>query len=138
MTVHLRFQDTLHLRVPEWIAAAMMADWGRKLLAHDDIFARQSSFAGMAAIMPQWAWGVWALILGGLGLIALAINGFWVATPFLRMAASFGRLFLWLQIQFGLLAAGLPTTGTSIYIGIAALELWNLYRAGGDARRAVS
>ncbi len=138
MTVHVSFRETFPLRVPEWIAAAMMADWGRKLLAFPEIFDRSPAFGSMDAIMPQWAWGNMALGLGGLGMIALAINGFWRATPFLRAGASFGRMFLWLQIQFGLAAAGQPTTGTSIYIGLAALEIWNLYRASGDARRAIA
>lgn len=117
MTVHVSFRETFPLRVPEWIAAAMMADWGRKLLANPDIFASAPAYAGMEAIMAQWAWGSLAAGLGSLGLIALAINGLWQATPFLRALASFGRMFVWLQIQFGLIASGLPTTGTSIYIG---------------------
>lgn len=138
MTVHVSFRETFPLRVPEWIAAAMMADWGRKLLANPAIFDTSPAFRAMGAIMPQWAWGSFATCLGGLGLIALGINGFWRATPFLRAAASFGRMFVWLQIQFGLIAGGLPTTGTSIYIGLAALEIWNMYRASGDARRAIA
>lgn len=138
MTVHVSFRETFPLRVPEWIAAAMMADWGRKVLAFPNMFATSPSFKAMGAILPQYGWGMLSVCLGGLGLIALAINGFWKATPFFRMAASFGRMFVWLQIQFGLLASGLPTTGTSIYVGLAALEIWNLYRASGDARRAIA
>lgn len=138
MTVHVSFRETFPLRVPEWIAAAMMADWGRKLLAFPEIFDHSPAFHSMSLILPQWAWGSVAAVLGGLGLIALAINGLWRATPFFRLAASFGRMFLWLQIQFGLLAGGMPTTGTSIYIGLAALEIWNMYRASGDARRAMT
>lgn len=138
MTVHVSFRKTFPLRVPEWIAAAMMADWGRKLLINPDIFATSPAFRAMDAIMQQWAWGGLAAALGALGMIALAINGLWRATPFLRAAASFGRMFVWLQIQFGLIASGLPTTGTSIYVGLAALEIWNLYRASGDARRAIA
>lgn len=138
MTVHVSFKETFPLRAPEWIAAGMMADWGRKLLAFPDIFATSPAFGSMDAIMAQWAWGSLAMALGGLGLIALAINGLWFATPFFRLVASFGRMFLWLQIQFGLLAGGMPNTGTSIYIGLAALEIWNMYRASGDARRAIT
>lgn len=138
MAVHLAWKETFPLRIPEWICAGMMTLWGWTVLTVGGLFSSNPSFAGMAAIMPQWTWGLWATSLGLAGLLALAINGFWKPTPFIRIVSAFGRTFLWIQIEFGLLATGEPTTGTTIYVGLAALEIWNIYRAAGDARRAVS
>ena len=78
-----------------------------------------------------------ALALGLAGLVGLAINGFWKATPFIRTASAFGRAFLWLQIHFGIYASGTPSTGTVVYLGLVSLEIWNIYRAMGDARTAL-
>lgn len=136
MAVHLAWTQTFPLRVPEWICASMMTLWGWTVATVPTLFATNAAFSGMAEIMPQWVWGAWSLVLGISGLLALGINGFWTPTPFIRLVSSFGRMFLWMQIQFGLLATGQPSTGTAIYIGLAALEIWNIYRAAGDARRA--
>lgn len=136
MTVHVSFQKSLPFRIPEWIMSAMMLLWGWLVLISPTMFADNVVFKGMVAILPQHGWGAAATLLGVAGLIGLGINGFWVATPFIRALASFGRAFLWLQIEFGLLAAGSPTTGTAIYIGLVGLEMWNVYRATGDARAA--
>jgi hypothetical protein len=138
MTVHVSFRKSLPFRIPEWVMAAMMLLWGWMVLTNPTMFAANPSFNGMAAILPQEGWGSAATLLGVAGLIGLGINGFWVATPFIRAASSFGRAFLWLQIEFGLMAAGQATTGTAIYIGLVLLEGWNIYRAMGDARVATS
>ena len=138
MSVHVSFRQTLPLRVPEWILASMMLFWGWMVLTNPAMFSANSAFGGMKAILAQEGWGAAASLLGMAGLVGLGINGLWVATPFIRAAAAFGRAFLWLQIEFGLLASQQPTTGTAIYIGLVALELWNIYRAMGDARVATS
>ncbi len=138
MTVHVRFQQTLPLRVPEWILAGMMLFWGWNVLSHIGMFAGNPAFRAMLNIMPQSAWGSGALALGLAGLVGLAINGFWKATPFIRAASAFGRAFLWLQIHFGIYASGTPSTGTVVYLGLVSLEIWNIYRAMGDARTALT
>ncbi len=133
------FEKSFPLRVPEWILTAMMTAWGVGVLAHPDMFAQNPAFNGMLGILPQVTWGLIALILGVGGLFGLGVNGFWVATPFIRAVASAGRAFLWTQIEFGLLAgSGLASTGVYIYVGLLGLEIWNIYRAMKDARDAVS
>lgn len=102
------------------------------------MFAGNPSFSAMLNIMSQSAWGSGALALGLAGLVGLAINGFWKATPFIRTASAFGRAFLWLQIHFGIYASGTPSTGTVVYLGLVSLEIWNIYRAMGDARTALT
>lgn len=139
MTVHLRFQDTLPLRVPEWIWAGFTAAWGWNIMIHPSMFANNPRFfSGVAAIMPQGAWGSLAICTGLVGLIALGINGFWRATPFIRTLAAFGRAMLWLLFFFGLNASGNASTGPLLYLGLVVTEIWNIYRAMGDARTAVS
>ena len=138
MTVHLRFQDTLPLRVPEWIWAGFTAAWGWNILIHPAMFASNAaSFGGASAMMPQEAWGGWAVATGLGGLIALGINGFWKATPFIRTLAAVGRMVLWLLFIVALTSTGRASTGPLLYLGLVATELWNIYRAMGDARTAI-
>ncbi len=137
ITVSPHFKQTFPMRAPEWILTGMMTAWGYGVLTHPGMFAENPSFRGMSAILSQSTWGSIALLLGLSGLLGLGINGFWKATPFIRAASSAGRAFVWTQIQFGLMAAGMPTTGVYIYVGLLALEIWNVNRAMGDAAAAV-
>lgn len=134
MAVHVRFQQTFPLRIPEWIEAAIMTCLGLMVLVNPGMFEQTPSFNGMAQILPQEAWGIAALILGMLGLVALAINGFWKATPFIRAMCAFARCFVWLQIIFGLMLTGIPTTGLVVYPWLLILDVWNINRATADAR----
>ena len=138
MTVHVTWKETLPLRVPEWIWAAFTAFWGWNILIHPTMFADNlRSFGGAAGMMSQTAWGAWAVITGLCGLGALAINGFWKATPFIRTVAAFGRVMLWVLFYIALVGDGRASTGPIVYLGLVATELWNIYRAMGDARTAV-
>lgn len=136
MAVHVRFHETLPLRIPEWISASMMTLWGWVVLTDQTLFANSPSFAAMNQF-PQWVWGSLALACGLAGLVGLGINGFWKATPFIRAAAAGGRMLMWLAIVVGLASSGNLSTGLPTYFGLAALELWNIYRAMGDARIAM-
>ena len=138
MTVHVTpFRQSLPLRVPEWIMAAMMLHWGWNVLSNPEMFSLSPSFDGMTKLWSQAIWGQLAMALGLIGLVGLAINGHWRPTPAIRGASSFGRMLLWLQIWVGFIAAGSPTTGTTIYLGLTLLEFWNIYRAGGDLALAL-
>jgi len=99
------------------------------------MFERSRAFAGME---HQPIWGAAALALGMLGWVALAINGFWRATPFIRALCAFLRGFLWLTIIIGLALSGEPTTGLAVYPWILALDIWNIYRSASDARSAIA
>ena len=137
MTVHVKFSETLPLRAAEWIMSFTMITWGLIVLTNPGIFSTAPSFRGMEHIMPQNTWGILALLFGTIGSCALAINGFWVATPFIRAVCAFIRCFFWFQITLGLFAGGVATTGLAIYPWLFAMDMWNIYRAMSDARRAV-
>lgn len=136
MAVHVRFHETLPLRIPEWISASMMTLWGWVVLTDLTLFASNPSFAAMTRL-PQWVWGDLALFCGLAGLVGLGINGFWRATPFIRAVAAGGRMLMWLAIVLGLASSLSLSTGLPIYFGLVALECWNIYRAMGDARIAM-
>lgn len=136
MTVHIGFRETFPFRATEWALAAMVTCWGAVVIVAPDMFGAAASFKGMAAIMPQPVWGLGALVLGILGLIALAVNGLWVATPFIRVVCALARCFFWMQVTLGFLVSNNPTTGLAIYPWLFVLDLWNIYRATKDARTA--
>lgn len=137
MAVHVRFQETFPLRASEWALAFIMFSWGLICFSYPGMFTSNYTFSGMAAMASQQTWAVGALVMGSIGLVALAINGFWRATPFIRAACAALRAGMWLTITFGLFATDNPTTGLAIYPWLFILDMWNIYRAMSDARSAV-
>lgn len=135
--VHIRFHETLPLRASEWVLAFIMFTWGMIVVTHPTMFATAPAFAGMEGIADQIMWGVSAIVLGVTGVVALGINGFWKATPFIRAFCAFTRCFFWLQITFGLIRSENPIDDLAIYPWLLVLDLWNIYRAMSDARIAV-
>lgn len=136
MTVHVGFRETFPFRATEWALAAMVTCWGAVVIASPDMFTSGPSFQGMAQIMPQHVWGLGAIIIGMTGLGALAVNGMWVATPFIRVVCALARCMFWMEVTLGFIVSNNPTTGLAIYPWLFALDLWNIYRASKDARTA--
>lgn len=136
MTVHIGFRETFPFRATEWALAAMVTCWGAVVIVTPDMFQSSAVFFGMAAIMPQSVWGLLGLIIGFIGLAALAVNGMWIATPFIRAVCALARCFFWMQVALGLMVSNNPTTGLAVYPWLFALDLCNIYRATKDARAA--
>lgn len=134
--VHVGFRETFPFRATEWALAAMVTSWGSAVIVVPDMFRNNAALRGMATIMPQEVWGLGALVIGVVGLGALAVNGLWVATPFIRAFCALMRCMFWMQVTLGLLVSNQPSTGLAIYPWLFVLELWNIYRATKDARTA--
>lgn len=130
----VRLQKTFPMRIAEWLAAFVMANWGVMLLLNPGIMERSVSWANMLEMAPERCWGFAALGIGVVRLAALAINGAWRRSPHLRSICAFLAVFLWLQITFALLTNGVTTTAVAVYPWFLLLDVWNAGRAAGDAR----
>lgn len=90
-------------------------------------------------IASEQTWGVCALFISGLRLIALIMNGtFWQTwyvrlSPHVRAVMAFLSCFVWLQISIGLFKGGAISTGLAIYPLLLALDLYNGMSASHDA-----
>jgi len=125
---------TFPARYAEWALALITLSWGLVLLRSVDTFAISPSFAGLARIAPEWAWGFGCVAIGGIRLAALAINGLWVPSTYhLRAATSFMSIFIWFQITLGVVAAtGFTSTAIAVYPWLLVLDFVCLYRVARD------
>ena len=128
-------------RASEWALAAGLSHWGRIVYNEPSIFNRPG-FSQMAEWAEPRTWGLAAMTVGGIRLIALVINGTFADTrygqisPHVRGATAFLSCFVWLQIYLGLQISGDTTTGLGIYPYLLALDCYNTARAFGDAGEA--
>lgn len=125
-------------RAPEWALSIMMIIWGVIVYAPGDTFTTPA-WAVMQLIASERTWGVCALLIGGLRLIALIMNGtFWQTwygrlSPHIRAVMAFLSCFVWLQISIGLAKSDAVSTGLAIYPLLLALDLYNGMSASHDA-----
>lgn len=126
-------RETFPTRASEWALGLMLFLWSVVLIFNADLFASTPSYRVLAQVMPQTTWALLCLIAGGGRLVMLVINGHWRRSPHLRAGAAFISCFFWFQISIGILQAGTFGTGLAIYPVLFALDVYNVFRASGDA-----
>lgn len=127
--------STFSDRIAEWLLASCMFNWGVILATNPDLYhiAEGVPFGGLARMAHQETWAWYCLIVGFIRLMALLINGWAVPSTYhIRSLTSFLSLPFWVTIGAGLLLAGRPTTGVTIFPLLPFVELWCLHRTGRD------
>lgn len=125
-------------RAPEWALSVMLVIWGAIVYAPGDTFTTPA-WSVMQLIADERTWGLSALIIGAIRLLALIMNGtFWTTwygrlSPHVRAVMAFLSCFVWLQISLGLVLAGTVSTGLAIYPLLLALDFYNVLSAAHDA-----
>ncbi len=119
----------------------MLTDWGIRV-AQPGVMFTGPSFTQMERLLTERSWGMLAIAIGLLRLLALLVNGtfhdrLWYSrwSPHIRAGMSFLSVFVWTMIAIGLYQSGVNTTGLSIYPYLAAFDIWNAVRAGQDAAK---
>ena len=119
--------------------------WGIYVLLHPELFTADATvlvFRGLSALTdpftdyPSLAWGGLAFAVGLARAIALFINGAYVRTPAIRVATSFGSIFILTQILIGMWDSGVPNTGVVVYPWLIISDLFSAYRASIDVVHA--
>lgn len=129
--------DHLPARASEWALATILFNWGLVLSDSSELFVNSRSFAELARWADESTWAALCLLVGGLRLIALFVNGTFLGfrySPHVRTLMSFLTCFFWLSITFGVLQADHVSTGLAVYPVLLALDIYNAYRAAKDAR----
>ncbi len=127
-------------RALEWFGGFTLLAWGSYVYTHPTLFSdpRTSAlFKGMTDIAwfypPNVSWGMTAVLIGIGRLIALFINGSRpVATPRVRLAASFASAFVWTQVLVGLLKSDVANTGLVVYTALICADIYSAFRATRD------
>jgi hypothetical protein len=127
-------------RALEYYGALVMLPWGIYVYTHPALFTDpriSAVFAGMAEIAwfapPNLSWGLTAVVIAMIRLTALWINGTRpVATPRIRLAASFLSAFVWTQVFVGMMKSDVPNTGLVLYTSLIAADIYSAFRATRD------
>lgn len=133
--ISLHFGQTFHVRVAEWLLACILASWGLMLLRPEITFSTPA-YVGLERIFSEVVWGWLCFVCGGLRLTALAINGLWRPSYFIRSITAFLSCFFWMQISLSFGGAGNASTGLAVYPWLLVADIYNVYRATVDGRVA--
>lgn len=140
--LYLGIHDHFPARRPEWALAGAMAAWGYILASDTPIFTAGSSWLPLAMWADEATWGVAAVWIGCLRLVALIVNGTFAGTwygrwsPHVRAVAAAISSIIWALLVWGLFTSDAATTGRAVYPAFLFLELTNVWIAAGDAREA--
>lgn len=136
MTMIVRFNRHIHIRLGEWLAAAILTSIGLILFGFPHIFEGKEAgvYGYLRTVCPQVVWAFGLTIVGITRLVALYVNGRKSITPYIRMAMAFVSCFLWYQFALGFVLSGVATTGLAVYPWLLALDIYNVFRSSADAR----
>lgn len=132
----VRLADHFPLRVSDWACAMILTLWGLIGFYVSPQTWGLPIYSGLSHIAPQVIWVSAATFIGLSRLIALFINGAIRRTPHVRAVGAFLAVFVWLQISLGLLWSDALAPSLAVYPVLFIVDIYNVYRASEDARRA--
>lgn len=131
----LRVMPHFRLRRTEWIAAIQSVIWGLVLLAPVDTFAGPAFT--FFRFMPEEMWGAIMLVIGGLRLTGLIINGSRrTITPWMRLASAIVGWGMFTAVSLCFASSGIVSTWIAAWPVAAVIELMNIHDTAHDARQA--
>ena len=125
-------KETLPKRVSELSNAGIALVLGLMLMFNDDLFASSTtSWSRLAWVMSQESWAMVCLLIGGVRLAAILINGLYYRTPHIRALCAYASGFLWFQLAVSLLPNA--AIGAAVFPILVAADIWNGIRAASEA-----
>lgn len=134
--ISVRFKDTFRERLPEWISSFSLMGWGIILLTISPLNWQQEYFNLLEDIATQRTWGIVAITLGLLRIIALVVNGVWRPTAHLRALGALGGVVVWMTIFVSYFNLEWNPPSMAIKAGMVITDLVALWYAAGDAKLA--
>lgn len=133
MHITSSLKETFPVRATEWALAAILFLWGVVLVVNPTLFITGESYKNLNDLMRQDTWASLCILVGGLRLMMLAINGTWRRSPHMRIVGAFVSCFFWFQISIGIAQSGVFGTGLAVYPVLFFLDTYNVFRATRDA-----
>ena len=124
-------------RSTEWLLAFCLLLWGWAMLDPSTSFFEMPIYIVMKSLATESTWGIAAVSVAGVRLIALYINGWWKRTPIIRCAGAVLGGTFWLAIglcmYFGSQITGQRmTAGLVFYLPFFVFEGWCVMSTGYD------
>lgn len=134
-TLVVKYGTHFNIRLGEWLVAFVSVSLAALFFGAPTMFAKSPEyFVGLIAFASQPTWGAIMLLLGGVRIAALWINGRKRITPYIRMTLAFFSCFAWQQLTVSLFASGVPGLGWAVVPWLLALDMYNVFRSSADAR----
>lgn len=122
-------------RSVEWLLAGLMLAWGVGLMMPGNSL-ELTHLRYLKTVAPEAIWAFGSVMIGGVRLAALYINGSWCRTPLIRAACS-GLGIIWWIILGALTQAGYgdgpQPPMTMFYPVFVAFEGYSVYRGARDS-----
>lgn len=128
-----RFLHRFRIRGLEWCFSICMAAIGAQLL-HKASLYNVEAYHPLRVIGHEIGWGYGCLLLGGLRLVVLTVNGSLPrGSPHLRGLFALASLAVFLKIGTEYVDAPFPTLMPALLLPMAFFEMVNLKRTADDA-----
>lgn len=134
--ISIKFKDTFRERLPEWVTSIALFLWGIIVLFQAPDLWNLEFFSVLARIAEQKTWGFIGVVVGGLRVIALAINGLWRPTGHIRALGALVGVIVWSAVLLSYLGMSWNPPATALLLAALALDFSALWFAAGDAKLA--
>lgn len=131
------------IRKSEWGMGLAAFGMGLVLRFQPEMFSAGRSFEILARMAQEATWGMFAVSIFCVRVIALGVNGTFQGfgiSPHLRLAASIMGLLFWSQFLLGILIAAIyhggAWSGVSTYAVLCFFECCNISQSALDRKRA--
>lgn len=142
VTLILRVAHGVHhhfpKRVVEWGLSTILINWGMILVRDGATIKPDGALAGLLRLASEDIWGIAAISVGVMRLVALIINGSFYKTPLVkyapygRLIGSFASCFIWMQVTLALLKYDDVALGLSIYPVFLAWDMFTVFHTARD------
>ncbi len=118
-------------RQTEWAVATYTTVYGL-VLSSETASMTSPSFATLLQLLPEQAWAVLFITVGGVHMLALAVNGAGAWTPYARSVTASLNLLAYASIVAGIWAENPVSPGVPTYSFVCWLLIGILSRASRD------
>lgn len=112
----------------EWVMAFTLLWWGWKITDPSEQWSNHVAWEFMTSFLTEEAWGWLCVLIGGLRILALIVNGTFADTwysavsPWVRGITAGVAAIIWFMIYLSVSAAN--SSGSGIYQLPLVLDLW--------------
>lgn len=123
-------------RTVEHMLAWMLVVWSTAVAYPGNMMVGKT-FQYLLAIAPEWWWGWSGIVLGGLRLLALYLNGNWRRSPGLRFVGAMTGMIWWIVLSgcywVAVLKDGAPDFPMRyVFFVFIFFESYSCFRCGQD------
>ena len=127
-----RLQKSLNTRFCEWMLAFIMLGLGL-MYALPEASMAAPAMMQMTYTMPETAWGIVSVVIGGVRILVLGINGAWKKQGHARAVLGILCLLVWTQTAIVFLNYPPASPGDIIFPIFVISELFLIFRAAKEA-----